>query len=138
MRVFKSSFNLIRLKVLLCLLICFPASALAADSVLVMPFENRSQLGEYNWIRESFVILLADVINMPEMAVIDAAERNIAYDRLRLSPNDLLTRAAMIRIAETAQANLALIGEFDIGRDAQNTTISIAARLIETREGRLV
>ncbi|MCI0663986.1 MAG: tetratricopeptide repeat protein [Acidobacteria bacterium] len=111
---------------------------MAADSVLVMPFENRSQLGEYNWIRESFVILLADVLNMPEMAVIDAAERNIAYDKLRLSPNDLLTRAAMIRIAETAQANLALIGEFDIGRDAQNTTISIAARLIETREGRLV
>jgi tetratricopeptide (TPR) repeat protein len=111
---------------------------MAADSVLVMPFENRSQLGEYNWIRESFVILLADVLNVPEMVVIDAAERNIAYDKMRLSPNDLLTRAAMIRIAETAQANLALIGEFDIGRDAQMTTIAIAARLIETREGRLV
>jgi len=111
---------------------------MAADSVLVMPFENRSQMGEYNWIRESFVILLADVLDVPGMAVIDAAERNIAYDKLRLSPNDLLTRAAMIRIAETAQANLALIGEFDIGRDAQNTTIAIAARLIETREGRLV
>ena len=138
MRVIKSHLNLVWLRVLICLLFCLPASAMAADSVLVMPFENRSQMGEYNWIRESFVILLADVLDVPGMAVIDAAERNIAYDKLRLSPNDLLTRAAMIRIAETAQANLALIGEFDIGRDAQNTTIAIAARLIETREGRLV
>jgi tetratricopeptide (TPR) repeat protein len=57
---------------------------------------------------------------------------------MRLSPSDLLTRAAMIRVAGAAQANLALVGEFDIGEAKESVTISITARLIETREGRLV
>jgi hypothetical protein len=42
------------------------------------------------------------------------SERDLAYERIRLNPQDLLTRASMLRVAETAQANLALIGEFDI------------------------
>ncbi len=112
--------------------------AMAADTIIVMPFENRSQMGEYNWIRESFAILIADVLDVPGITVISPDERNLAFEKLRLSPNDILTRAAMIRVADNAQANLALIGEFDIGTDKENTTIAINARLIETREGRLV
>jgi tetratricopeptide (TPR) repeat protein len=119
-------------------LLGFTAKARAADALLVMPFENRSQMGEYNWIRESFVILFADVLDVPGIVVLNANERNIAFEKLRLTPNDLLTRAAMIRIAETAKANLALVGEFDIGPDKESATIAITARLIETREGRLV
>src|SRR4029434_3148113 len=70
--------------------------------------------------------------------VVNIDKRNLAFERLRLSPSDLLTRAAMIRVAGAAQANLALVGEFDIGEAKENVTISITARLIETREGRLV
>ncbi len=114
------------------------ASQAAPDTVVVMPFENRSQMGKYNWIRESFAILLDDVLDVPGISVISTDERNLAFEKLRLSPNDLLTRAAMIRVAGTAQANLALVGEFDIGEDKESTTIAITARLIETREGRLV
>jgi tetratricopeptide (TPR) repeat protein len=110
----------------------------ATDTVVVMPFENRSQMAKYNWIRESFAILLDDVLDVPGISIISIDERNLAFEKLRLSPNDLLTRAAMIRIAETAQANLALVGEFDIGEDKENYTIAITARLIETRSGRLV
>jgi tetratricopeptide (TPR) repeat protein len=114
------------------------ASAQAPDTVVVMPFENRSQMGKYNWVRESFAILLDDVLDLPGISVVGADERNLAFEKLRLSPNDLLTRAAMIRVAETAQANLMLVGEFDIGEDKESTTIAITARLIETRAGRLV
>jgi Flp pilus assembly protein TadD len=119
-------------------MIGFPVKADAADTIMVMPFENRSQMGEYNWIRESFVILMADVLDVPGIVILSADERNIAFERLRLSPNDILTRAAMIRVSESAQANVALIGEFDIGGEKNNTTIAITARLIETQEGRLV
>ncbi len=115
-----------------------PDTVDTVDTVVVMPFENRSQMGKYNWIRESFAILLADVLDVPGVSVISIDERNLAFEKLKLSPNDLLTRAAMIRVAEVAQANLALIGEFDIGEDKENTTIAITARLIETRAGRLV
>jgi tetratricopeptide (TPR) repeat protein len=112
--------------------------AAAGDTLVVMPFENRSQMGQYNWIRESFAILLADVLDVPGVGVLSAGERNLAFEKLRLSPNDLLTRAAMIRVANTSQSNLALIGEFDIGGEKESISIAITARLIETREGRLI
>ncbi len=113
-------------------------SAVAADRIVVMPFENRSQMGEYNWIRESFPIIVSGVLDAPGIYVLSTGERNLAFDRLRLSPNDLLTRASMIRVAEAAQANLALIGEFDIGGEKDGVTIAVTARLVETTEGRLV
>jgi tetratricopeptide (TPR) repeat protein len=108
------------------------------DAVVVMPFENRSQITKYNWICDSFAILIGDVLDAHGVSVINIDKRNLAFERLRLSPSDLLTRAAMIRVAGAAQANLALVGEFDIGEAKENVTISITARLIETREGRLV
>ncbi|MBO0727359.1 MAG: tetratricopeptide repeat protein, partial [Blastocatellia bacterium] len=109
----------------------------APDTVVVMPFENRTQMAKYNWICDSFAILIGDVLDAHGIRVINIDMRNQAFEKMRLSPSDLLTRAAMIRVASAAQANLALIGEFDIGESKEDVTISIAARLIETREGRL-
>jgi len=102
-----------------------------------MPFENRSQMAKYNWVCDSFAILIGDVLEAHGISVVNIDNRNLAFERMHLSPSDLLTRAAMIRVAGAAQANLALIGEFDIGESKGDVTISIAARLIETREGRL-
>ena len=111
------------------------APAAAPDAVVVMPFENRSQIAKYNWICDSFAILIVDVLDAHGVSVINVDKRNLAFEKLRLSPSDLLTRAAMIRVAGAAQANLALVGEFDIGESKESVTISITARLIETREG---
>src|SRR5262245_53719948 len=114
MKIVRLRFNFLPLIAVLMSLIGLSTRAMATDTVLVMPFENRSQMGEYNWIRESFAILMADVLDVPGFVVINSDERNMAFERMQLSPNDLLTRAAMIRVSESAQANLALIGEFDI------------------------
>lgn len=114
------------------------APARALDAVVVMPFENRSQIAKYNWICDSFAILIGDVLDAHGVSVVDIDRRNLAFEKMNLSPSDLLTRAAMIRVAGAAQANLALVGEFDIGESKEVVTISIVARLIETREGRLV
>jgi len=114
------------------------ASVTPADAVVVMPFENRSQIPKYNWICDSFAILIGDVLDAHGVSVVNIDKRNLAFEKIRLSPSDLLTRAAMIRVAGAAQANLALVGEFDIGEAKESVTISITARLIETREGRLV
>src|SRR5262245_41138052 len=110
----------------------------APDSVVVMPFENRSQIAKYNWICDSFAILIGDVLDAHGVSVVNIDKRNLAFEKMRLSPSDLMTRAAMIRVAGAAQANLALVGEFDIGEGKESVTMSITARLIETREGRLV
>lgn len=115
-----------------------PSPSRASDTVLVMPFENRSQIAKYNWICDSFAILIGDVLDTHGVSVINIDKRNLAFEKMNLSPSDLLTRAAMIHVAGAAQANLALVGEFDIGESKEDVTISIMARLIETREGRLV
>lgn len=136
MRLARVLFQFVALICGLWLVAAIPARA--AEVLIVMPFENRSQRAEYNWLRESFAITLAGVLDVPGMTVISADERNAAFEKMRLTPNDLLTRAAMIRVAEAAQANLALIGEFDIGGEKEGATIAITARLIETQSGRLV
>jgi len=123
----------------LCLVLFGAAvTARAADTLLTMTFENVSGRPEYNWIGESFAVLLSDLLDTPGLVVISPDERNLAYERLGVRTTDLLTRAAVIRIADTAQANLALVGEYDIGGEQKTATIAIKARLIETREGRLV
>lgn len=111
---------------------------MARERLLVLPFENRSQQAEYNWVRDSFTITLGDVMNRSEIVVVPLNERDLAYERLRLNTQDLLTRASMLRVAETAQAQLALIGEFDVGGEKDGVTISVAARLIDISAGRLV
>ncbi|HMV83888.1 MAG TPA: tetratricopeptide repeat protein [Blastocatellia bacterium] len=123
----------------ICLLFAVSAArANASDTVIVMPFENRSQMPQYNWIRESFAILLADVLDVPGITLIGDDERTQAFQQVNLSRSDLLTRAAMIRVAESAKANLAVIGEYDIGGEKDHLTVSIRAWLIETQAGRLV
>ena len=138
MKSVKLRIKVVALTILSLFVFGFSAKTMAGDLVLVMPFENRSQQPEYNWIRESFVILMADLLDVPGVVIINADERNMAFERLRLNPADLLTRAAMIRVAETAQANLVLLGEYDIGGEKGNLSIAINARLVETQEGRLV
>jgi tetratricopeptide (TPR) repeat protein len=123
------------------LILCLAAgqSARAGDVILTIPFENVSGKADYHWIGESFAITLADLLNDSQLHSIGADERDHAYNRLGLRATDILTRAAMIRIAGTAQANLLVVGEFDIDdkRNPKKPMIAIKARLIEVREGRL-
>ncbi|MFN0119210.1 MAG: tetratricopeptide repeat protein [Blastocatellia bacterium] len=120
----------------LCLAFCLPARA--ADTLLTAPFENISGKPQYHWIGESFAVMMADLLAVPGLGIIGMDERRMAYERQGLKPSELLTRASLLRVAETAQANLALIGDYDIAGDQNLVTIAIRARLIETREGRLV
>lgn len=121
----------------LALMAALSTAARAADVVLTMPFENVSGKPEYNWIGESFAITLGNLLDTPGMVAIGPEERNLAYEKLGLTASDLLTRAAMIRVADSAQANLAVVGTYDIGGDAKRPTIAISAKLIDAREGRL-
>jgi tetratricopeptide (TPR) repeat protein len=115
------------------------AATAANDALLTLPFENISRRPEYNWVGDSFAVLLADLLDVPGIVVLTPDERQLAYERTGIKPGDLLTRAAEIKLAELAQANLALVGTYDIGGDGKSgATIAISARLIETREGRLV
>src|SRR5438093_9824760 len=86
----------------------------ATDVVLVLPFENRSNHTEYNWIGESFADSLAVLLNKPGLIVVTSDERAVAYQRLRLPLNVLPSRATTIKIAREVKASMIVIGTYNV------------------------
>jgi tetratricopeptide (TPR) repeat protein len=81
---------------------------------------------------------LADLLDKPGLVAIRPDERNVAYKQEGLPPTAILTRATMIKIAERAGANLVVMGTYRIAGEGRDSTITITARVIDIREGRLV
>src|SRR5437867_9773310 len=121
--------------ILVCSLTGFAA---ATDTIVTMPFENLSGRPEYNWVGESFAASLADLLDKPGLVGIRPDERNVAYKQEGLPPTAILTRATMIKIAERAGANLVMMGTYRIAGEGRDSAITITARVIDIREGRLV
>jgi tetratricopeptide (TPR) repeat protein len=121
--------------ILICSLTGFAA---ATDTIVTMPFENLSGRPEYNWVGESFAASLADLLDKPGLVGIRPDERNVAYKQEGLPPTAILTRATMIKIAERAGANLVVMGTYRIAGEGRDSTITITARVVDIREGRLV
>src|SRR6266849_6573422 len=120
--------------ILICSLTGFAA---ATDTIVTMPFENLSVRPEYNWVGESFAAALADLLAKPGLVAIRPDERNVAFKQEGLPPTAILTRATMIKIAERAGANLVVMGTYRIAGEGRESTITITARVIDIREGRL-
>jgi len=114
------------------------ADAAPTDTIVAMPFENLSGRAEYNWVGESFAAALADLFDKPGLVAIRPDERNVAYKQEGLPPTAILTRATMIKIAERAGANLVVMGTYRIAGEGRESTITITARVVDIREGRLV
>jgi tetratricopeptide (TPR) repeat protein len=143
-------------------------AAVASDTIIVMPFENLSGRPEYNWLGEGFAATLSELLDKPGLVAIRSDERNVAYKQEGLPPTAILTRATMIKIAERAGATLVVMGTYRITDQRESDkkepspeikpeenkevdkqsdqpmdqkpgrTITINARLINIREGRLV
>src|SRR5713226_1417602 len=112
--------------------------AASTDTIVTMAFENLSGRPEYNWVGESFAAALADLFDKPGLVAIRPDERNVAFKQEGLPPTAILTRATMIKIAERAGANLVVMGTYRIAGEGRDSTITITARVIDIREGRLV
>ena len=124
--------------VLTLFLILVGTSITRADTVLTMPFENVSNRPEYNWIGESFSVLMSDLMDIPGLVTIGPDERNVSFDRLGIPGGTVLTRATAIKIAENSNADLLLIGTYDVAGDGDTASVTITAKLIDIREGRVL
>jgi tetratricopeptide (TPR) repeat protein len=115
-----------------------PAAA-SVDTVLVFPFENTSKRPEYNWIGESFCEMLSELLDMSaDVISIRPEERNLAYEREGLPVAAILTRATSIKVGERAGADLVIAGTYRVDGEKDKETVTVAARLIDIREGRVV
>src|SRR5262249_13056642 len=114
----------------------------AVDTVLVFPFENTSRQGtakDYNWIGESFSEMLSELLDTStDLTSIRPDERNLAYEREGLPATAVLTRATSIKIGERADADLIIVGTYRVDGEKGKETITVTARLVDLREGRLI
>lgn len=120
--------------------LCFSVAvfgATAEDVLFPVPFENLSGNSDFQWLSRSFSVAFADLLDVPGLRIVGTDEQEAVFARIGMNAGDTLTRAAEIRVAEAAQANLLLSGTFEISPDGKGgATVAIAAWLIDLREGR--
>ena len=127
-----------------------------ADVVMVLPFENtpdgnEPNRPEYNWVGESFADSLAELLNKPGLRVVSSAERDLAYQRLRLPETVIPSRATAIKLAREAKASMLVIGTYSVklsqdsnprdgNPDKGNTSAGVlvqgTVRVVKVNEGR--
>src|SRR5688572_27519832 len=117
----------------------------AADVVMVLSFENTSNRPEYNWVGESFANSVAELLNKPGLIVVSNDERELAYQRLRLPPTVIPSRATAIKLAREAKATMIVIGTYNVTENpsaedkdkaATEAYVQVTARVIKVNEGR--
>jgi tetratricopeptide (TPR) repeat protein len=135
--------------------IVFPAFSTAraqnptGDVVMVLPFENISNRAEYNWVGESFADALAELLNKPGLTVVSSDQRELAYQKLRLPPTVIVSRATAIKLARQAKATMIVIGSYSVTPPITNEAktskgekapgdayVQVTSRVIKVNEGR--
>ena len=90
------------------------AAAAAGGTVLILPFENQTRNASLEWIGESLVEALSDRFTGPQTYVVTREERAAAFDALGIPPAGILSRATILKLAETADADCVIIGQFTL------------------------
>ena len=116
------------------------SSAAGTDVVMVLPFENTSGKGEFNWVGESFANSLSDLLRVPTLNVITNEERKLIQQRLRIPLTTLPSLATSLKLARESNATLLIVGRYNIVPAGSDTaaTINVTAKIIRVNEGRFM
>lgn len=110
------------------------------DTIIVLPFENRSNDPDFNWVGESFALSLSDLLNVPGLNVVSNSERKAVQQRLRIPLTNIPSLASSLRLARESGATLLVSGRYNIVPAQEETaaTINVTARIIRVTEGRFL
>ena len=110
------------------------------DTVLVLPFENTSQRGEFNWVGESFADSLSDLLKVPGLNVVSNDERKIIQQRLRVPLTSLPSLATSLKLAREGKATLLVAGKYNIvpAQGEIAAIVSVTVKIIRVNEGRFL
>ncbi|MGQ0540533.1 MAG: tetratricopeptide repeat protein [Blastocatellia bacterium] len=111
-----------------------------SDRVMVLPFENRSDKPEFNWVGESIALSLSELLKVPGLNVVSNSERKIVQQRLRIPLANLPSLATSLKLARESGATLLVAGRYNIVPAQAETaaTINITAQIIRVNEGRFL
>ena len=106
----------------------------AADTLLVVPFENTARRAELDWVGESFAEALTVRLAGAGHSLLPREERLAGLERLGLPPATALTRASWLRLAEEVGAGWLVLGGFQV----EDATLTLRAELVDVRQLALI
>lgn len=112
----------------------------SSDTVIVMPFENKSGKPEFNWVGESFADALADLLRVPTLNVISNDERKVIQQRLRIPLATLPSLATSLKLARESGATLLVTGSYSIApaQGDMAATLNVTTKIVRVNEGRFL
>ncbi len=106
----------------------------ASRVVLVLPFENRSGQANLNWISDSFPDTLNQRLSSAGFQTITRDDRLFALDHLGLPADFRPTRATTIRIAQTLDAGLIIVGSFNVQGEGSAMRLQVQAQVLDVNQ----
>ena len=100
--------------VLMCLISACRGLVSSANpaNIIVFPLSGDRSTGQYAWIGEGVAFSLARQLAGPGVTVIDGDERTALVESIDLPPRAPLSQGSMIRVAQKASADLAIMGSY--------------------------
>jgi tetratricopeptide (TPR) repeat protein len=83
------------------------------QTLLILPFENRSKSPGLEWIGESFPEILAERLASPSMYIISREDRVYAFDRMGIPVTTRPSHATKYRIAEQMDCDYVVMGGYN-------------------------
>jgi tetratricopeptide (TPR) repeat protein len=110
-----------------------------AASVAVLQFHNNSQYSDLDWVGESLAETLMKEFAASNEIVLDRVSRAEGMRRLSLKPGALFTKATLIKLGQTLDADYIGFGTYDAklpsgGTQLRDSSIQISARFIDLRK----
>lgn len=125
-------------------LVCLCAVPGLADNFLVLPFFNLEKSNSLDWVGESISEAIREALASEGVLTLDRDAREEAFRRLSVKAYTPLTKASVIRLAESVDAEQVIFGSFEIiaapppsGSQAKGLgTLRISAQAIDLKKAR--
>ena len=99
------------------------------QSLLILPFENRTGDPQLEWVGDAMPELLAETLSSPGRYVITREEWVNAAERTGLPSSTHFSRATMVKLGEELDADQLVLGEFE----GKHGIIWMAAKILNFR-----
>src|SRR5215471_12297477 len=107
----------------------------AVDTVLVLPFFNLSSSANLDWVGESFAETIRESLGSQGTLALSREDRQEAFRRLAVRPYALLTRATVIKLAESLDAGQVVFGQYSLapGTPPSKGSLRITGRILDLK-----
>src|SRR6266852_5905894 len=115
---------------------CLALIPVLADTVLVAPFFNLSNDPNLDWIGESIAETIRESLIAHDVLALDREERQEAFRRLSIRPYALLTRASVIKLAESLDAGQVIFGQYSVSAASalSKGSLRITSRILNLKK----